>query len=35
MCRVVAAPVTVNWEPPQGKGDRCRPVPASAVGDVA
>jgi hypothetical protein len=32
--RVIAAPVTVNWEPPQGRGDRHRPVPASTVKDV-
>jgi hypothetical protein len=34
MYRVVVAPVTVNWEPPQGRGDRRCPAPALAVGDV-
>jgi hypothetical protein len=34
MYKVVAAPISVNWKPPQGRGDRRRPVPALSVGDV-
>jgi hypothetical protein len=34
MYRVIAAPITVNWEPPQGRGDCRRPTPALVVGDV-
>jgi hypothetical protein len=34
MYRVVAAPVIVNWEPPQGRRDCRHPTPASAVEDV-
>jgi hypothetical protein len=34
MYKVLAAPITVNWEPPQGRGDRPCPALASVVGDV-
>ena len=34
MYMVVTALVTMNWKPPQGKRDRCRPASVSAVGDV-
>jgi hypothetical protein len=32
--RVVATLVIVNWEPPQGRGDRRRPAPTSVLEDV-
>jgi hypothetical protein len=31
---VVATLVIVNWEPPQGRGDRRRPAPTSVLEDV-